>query len=546
MTHLAPAENPLPSRAAAWWCAGVVATLPFLSNLPFDYDRFAPLLFVPALFFPGAISPFVGDARREVIDRWLLIIAAAVAVSAALMSARPAPALVGSATWVCIIAGAVVARHVARDPACVRLLLAAIATGATAGCLAIWTTWTPGTAVNEFSHYGHARLFGLHMMIGTIAGLGWWAIAPQARREHRLACLIAVINCGGMLWSGGRAPLLALIAGIALWLIVAPASSRPTILRRVTTVFGGGFILSCLSWSPEPYLGWWSAIARSAAASSADELTSTRLSFWHVTWTQIIDSPWFGHGSDSYRFIRPKQDGNQPHNWPLQLALDVGLLGAVPFGALLLRQAWRGLRAKVPTSPASPPQQVAAVAFAVCLVAGLLDGVFYHAVLLMPAALLAGAAGHVSGKSICTSPRLVLLGARISIVASCTLLILHAFLVFQLWQADPPHSPDDFRPRLLRNFPSTVSGIDRWLSAWDRQQPEVALAWARWAQQQSDHPELLHVYAALLLSRYRQFEAAELELEQARAVAHHRARPKLQPLIDAIRAAKSDVANSEP
>ncbi len=542
MTSLAPAANPPPSRAAAWWCAAVVGTLPFLSNLPFDYDRFAPLLFVPALFFRGALTPFACDGRRETIDRWLLIIAAAVALSAALMSARPAPALVGSATWVCIIAGAVVARRLARDPACVRLLLAAIATGATAGCLAIWTTWMPGTAVNEFAHYAHARLFGLHMMIGTIAGLGWWCIAPRARRESWLACTLSIINCGGMLWSGGRAPLLALIAGIALWLIFAPASARSTIFRRVAVVLGGGVILSCLNWSPEPYLGWWSAIARSAAASSADELTSTRLSFWQVTWTQIIDSPWLGHGSDSYRFIRPKQDGNQPHNWPLQLALDVGLLGAVPFAALLLRQAWRGLRGSVRNSPASSPQQIAAVAFTVCLIAGLLDGVFYHAVLLMPAALLAGVAGYVSGESICFAPRLVRVGARLSIAASCAMLSLHAFLVFQLWHATPPREPHDLRAQILRNFPSTVSSIDRWLSAWDRKRPEIALAWARWAQQQSAYPEPLHVYAALLLCRYHQFEAAQLELEQARAVAHHRARPRLQPLIDTIRSAEADIA----
>ena len=542
MTTLRPAQNTPPSRAAVSWCAVVVAVLPFLSNLPVDYDRFAPLLFVPALWFRAAASASACDARCETIDRWLLIASAAVAIAAALMAARPAPALVGSATWACILVGAVVARRCARDAACVRLLLGAVALGAAAGCLAIWITWTPGTAVNEFAHYGHARLFGLHMMIGTIAGISWWCMAPRIRREHWLACLVAVTNCGGMLWSGGRAPLFAVIGGVTLWLIFAPASARRRIFRCIAVVFAGGLLLSCLHWSPEPYLGWWSAIARSAAATSADELTSTRLSFWHVTWTQILDSPWFGHGADAYRFIHPKQDGNQPHNWPLQLALDVGLLGALPFGALLLRQAWRGLRADIHPPLAANPQQVAAVAFTVCLIAGLLDGVFYHAVLLMPAALLAGAAGCPLGSSTCLIPRLVRRSAQISIIVACALLALHAFLFFQLWAAAPPRDPKDFRAQLLRNFPSTVSGIDRWLSAWDQQQPEVALAWARWAQGQSDHPEPLHVYAAILLCRYHQFDAAKLELERAQVTAHQRARPKLQKLLDAVRTAEADAA----
>ena len=172
------------TRTAVGWCAGVMVVLPFLSNLPFDYDRFVPLLFIPALLFRGSAFATACDGRREAIDRWLLIAAAAVAIVAALMSARPAPALVGSATWVCILLGAVVARRGAHDPVCVRLLLAAISFGAALGCLAIWFTWTPGTAVNQFAHYGHARLFGLHMMIGTIAGLGWGCLAPRPRREH--------------------------------------------------------------------------------------------------------------------------------------------------------------------------------------------------------------------------------------------------------------------------------------------------------------------------------------------------------------------------
>jgi Lipid A core - O-antigen ligase and related enzymes len=534
------------TRTAVGWCAGVMVVLPFLSNLPFDYDRFVPLLFIPALLFRGSAFATACDGCREAIDRWLLIAAAAVAIVAALMSARPAPALVGSATWVCILLGAVVARRGAHDPVCVRLLLAAISFGAALGCLAIWFTWTPGTAVNQFAHYGHARLFGLHMMIGTIAGLGWGCLAPRHRREHWLACLVAITNCGGMLWSGGRAPFLAVIAGVVIWLIFAPAPARPKILRRAALIFICGFLLSCGHWSPEPYLGWWNAIARSAAATSADELTSTRLSFWRVTWTNIIDAPWFGHGADSYRFIQPKQDGNQPHNWPLQLALDVGLFGAVPFGALLLRQAWRGLRPPSHPSADLNPQQVAAVAFTVCLIAGLLDGVFYHAVLLMPAALLGGMAGFSPGNSVRPAPPLVRLSARVSIVAACAVLSLHAYLVFQLWQAAPPRDPTDFRAQLLRNFPSSVSGIDRWLSAWDQQHPEVALTWAHWAQKHSDHPELLHVYAALLLSRYHQFDAAKHELERAQASAHIRAQPRLQKLLDAVRSAEVDSAERKP
>ena len=520
---------------SAWACAAAVGVLPFVANLPVDFDRFAPLLFIPALWLARRQFTATGvDAKQETTDARLLAASVAAAIFAIALGARPAPSVVTAASWLFVLGGAIVARRVSDSTLAVRLLFAGISCGAACACLAIWIGWQQGTPANAFPHYGHVRLFGLHMMIGCVSALAWWMTTERAS-EKTLASLVAVVACGGMLWSGGRAPILALVSGIVAWLCVARSAERRLLMRRATIMLAGGLLLSALRWTPESYLGWWSAAVRSASATNIDELSSSRLTFWSVAWERVLDSPWSGHGPDAYRFIRPKQDGNQPHNWPLQLLLDIGVVGALSFGALLIRQAVRGLRASnaSPVDPRILNRRAAAAAFVTCLTSGLLDGVFYHAVLLMPAALLAGVAGRPIGRTDLSSmPLLRSIGVALCIV-SITALSVHTFLIFRLWVLPPPPA-HAWTPRVLQEFPSSVTGLERWLLAWDQSQPHLALAWARWAQRHSDVPERLHVYAASLELRLGNVSAARNEIRTAIDSAHRLARPRLERRLERL------------
>jgi hypothetical protein len=306
--------------------------------------------------------------------------------------------------------------------------------------------------------------------------------------------------------------------------------------------------LSLLRWSPDPSLGWWGAFARTTAATSVDELSSTRLSFWSVTWHEILQAPWLGHGADSYRFILPKQDGNQPHNWILQFLLDFGFLGAVPLGLWLVRQAHRGLAGRHAQDELEivRSRRAAAGALVACVAAGLLDGVFYHAVILLPAALLVGIAGATpTGKVMDASRWPLLLGGSLTAV-SAVVLGLHSYLFAALWLPPAPTGPDAPAPRLLRAFPSTTVTIERWLNAWRRTHPEIVMDWTHWALAHSDNQATLHVYAALLYTERGDLTSAAREMDEAMGKERHRDLPKLRRLQQAIRAAQAHAVPTAP
>jgi hypothetical protein len=266
-----------------------------------------------------------------------------------------------------------------------------------------------------------------------------------------------------------------------------------------------------------------------------------------VAWHEILQAPWIGHGADSYRFIVPKQDGNQPHNWILQFLLDLGVLGAVPLGWLLVRQAGRGLVGNRSNCDAEDcvARRALSGALVTCLAAGLLDGVFYHAVLLLPAALLVGMAGGARTEST-SPPRRTLWPVWVGLAASGVLLGLHSYLIVCLSLPPAPAGPDAPAARLLRIYPSTTFALEGWLNTWRSTRPEVALEWSQWAERHSDNPSQFHVYSAVLYANRRDFDSATREVEAAIRKAHRNSVPKLETLLAATRAAQAQAQTSPP
>ena len=107
------------------------------------------------------------------------------------------------ASWVWVVDTALLARQLAASARAIRLVLAGIAVGAAVGCLSVWMQWVEGTAMTAVPHYQHIRLFGLHMMAGTVAGLAWISVTAPRSHGRMLAYAAGTISCGGMLWSAG-------------------------------------------------------------------------------------------------------------------------------------------------------------------------------------------------------------------------------------------------------------------------------------------------------------------------------------------------------
>jgi hypothetical protein len=440
----------------------------------------------------------------------------------------------------------VLIRQFAADVSVVRAALGGITAGAVLGCLTVWLNWNEHVPIFAFPLYGHGRVFGLHMMIGTMTGLALLIEHRGKKMERLVIGLGASIACGGLLWAGGRSGLLGVGVGLVTWLLRIKPRDRLRLLAISLIVILGGLTLSFINWAPQSYLGWWTAAERSAAATSIDEFTSTRSSFWRVTWQYFTRNPWFGRGADAYRYLTPKLDGDQPHNWILQFLLDFGICGGGALTLLLARQALRNYFSPAVTGDLLRRGVGAGVV--ACLITGLFDGVFYHGVALVPAALLLGMSNTPNSRreNVASSPfliRILKAGRCTAAVASLIILAIHSYLVFHLRYQDPPSSPESLPARVLRVFPSSIHGIDRWIVQWRTRDETAALEWTLWAQRYMPGPAPLHLYAAVIYADRDEFAAADREMERALQTAHWSSRANLEHMRMSIRAAAGTSAS---
>ncbi|MEO7413131.1 MAG: O-antigen ligase family protein [Opitutaceae bacterium] len=524
--------QPLTQKSAAGWIAAALATLPFLQALPVDFDRSGALiLLLPGLWAGrGQLTQIV--ARMRSGPAWLRFSAGAIPVAVTLsvaMADQPSPALVTAASWVILAAaGLIVAQLVGTDASSSRRLLAGMALGTAAGSLAVWALWWLGDR-GMVPLYAHPRHLGLHTLSGALASTWLFAHSRETRPRRIFWAIVGTASWGGLLWSGGRTPLLALAGALVLWWIFSATADRKALVRATALFLFLGLALSSAFWTSRPELGWWHALHRTATAAangSTSELTSTRNDFWGVAAGRARAAPWLGHGPDSYRFLTPKLDGQQPHNFVLQLWLEVGIVGMLPALVLLggaLLCGW---------PLASRSNDTAALAWLAILsasvAAGLLDGVFYHLVAFLPAALAMGAALGLGLKS--RPPAKPSPAPHVILGAAGVIIALHMFLFYSLALATPP-APSAWPARWVRAFPSSTFGLWRWLDTWQIDNPDVALEWARWAQGHSPNPIVFHVYAARLLLAQGHREAAESELRAAESKAHWSTRPAIQAML---------------
>ena len=538
------------SASVTAWLAAALIALPFLQALPIDFDRSGALvLLLPALWAGrGALaSAFAAIMRGPAWLKFSVPLAALAIVCSVALADQPAPAAVTAAAWVLLAAAGLIAGQLVRtDPRASRRLLGGLALGAAGGTLVVWVLWWIGGrgGVPLYAHYRH---LGLHALAGAIASTALLVTSETSRRVRLGWFAVGAISWGGLLWSGGRAPMLALGVALGLWIFLGARATRQKLFRAGFFQLLGGLALSLACWTPRPELGWWHAFDRTAAAvetGSASALTSTRTEFWAAAAHRAFVAPWLGHGPDAYRFLTPKLDGQQPHNFVLQLGLDVGALGALPLLLILggtLLAGWRRLRA---TDGDDPTQFAWLALLSASVVAGLLDGVFYHLLAFLPAMLALGVAlGFVTAPA--SSPSRWRVVPLTGTAVAAGLLALHSWIFYELALAPPP-APTALPARCVRVFPSSTFGLWRWLDAWQPENPSVSLEWARWAQTHSANPPLFHVYAAHVLLARGDRVGAESELRSALAAAHWTTRPSIETMLRDLPAPpnpKSEIEN---
>lgn len=530
-------STPRPSKSrAAFWISAALVVLPFLQALALDFDRAGALVLLLPALWAGRVELTQALARMRAGPGWLkflAIVSGFAVLLSVVVAGQFAPALVTAASWTILAAAGLIAGQcVANDPASGRRMLAGLVLGAAAGTLTVWVLWLLGGR-GAVPLYAHHRHLGLHMLAAAVASVAL-IVHKDIYRVGRIFWLVAgIITWGGMLWSGGRAPVLAVAVAVGVWIFLSPQPLRKKLGGTAALLLGAGLALSAVFWTSNPELGWWHAIGRTAAAASTgsvSQLSSTRADFWQAVVQRAEDSPWVGHGPDSYRFLTPKLDGQQAHNFVLQFWLDLGLVGAVPLLALfggLLVVGWR--RA---TQQFGGPIALAWLAILTAsLVGGLLDGVFYHLLAFLPAMLALGVAVGLVSKP--APPALISNAPKIVLSLATVVIGLH-MAVFYVLAVAPPPVPASLSAQGVRLFPSSTFGLWRWLDDWQQTHPDDVLDWTHWGQAHSPNPIYFHVYAAQVLAARGDRAGAEKELQAALAKAHWSTRPSIEAMLRSL------------
>lgn len=583
MTNSKPQSESADRRRATLWLSGAMVVLPLLQSLPIDFDRTAPLLLLlPAIWtgreeFSHAASGLLHSPPWTRIAMLMVVLSS---VASIVFSTHAAASMTTAASWILLGAAALIGGQAVRhDRQAHRTLLAGLALGAALGTSAVWLLWLTGGR-GAIPLYAHHRIFGLHVLVGTMATTG--LVVGSGTRGRRLLWLaVGAVTWGAALWSGGRAPLVALAGGLVAWAFFRPTDRKPLVIAASFQLIAG-LALSAAFWTPRAELGWWHAFARTAAAAGSggsvevkvSALTSTRSDFWRESAQHALTSPWIGHGPDAYRFLTPKLDGQQPHNFVLQLWLDVGIIGALPALLLLANLLLRGWsRVRRDEVPAIAPWSALLTTL---VLAGLLDGIFYHVLTLLPAMLAAAVvflatrstadvrsevpaselqdqralSGSMGPRSVTTPTgvprrpaRAPSLGREPGVLPhafvgfAIVILSFHAYLFHALVVGAPPSSTNSIAARALRIFPSTTFGLWTWLDDWYRKSPDTALDWARWAQTRATNPVIFHLRAAQYLHLRGEDVQASEELRVAETKAHSLTRPSIVELRKNMRLA---------
>ncbi len=483
--------------------------LPLGLLLPIDADRTLSLLFVPAVALGWKISRPAAPVLIALMT-WAL---GAILVATAFAD-HTARAIVMASAVFWVFAGGMTARNLVPCQAAVRLVLGGIALGAFLGLLLV--ACGCGLSYMDFPVYWGARVFGMHQFAGAMAALALLRFTRVRSWQCPLFALLALTLLAGLGTSNSRAGLVGLAMALSFWFWRGNTTDRKFLLTWAGPLTTLALVIAYFIGHPFAGMGFGSAVVRTATATSIEGISSARSYFWSVVWDQAKNSPWLGHGADAYQHIQPRLHGAQPHNVFLQWLYEYGLAGAVPLALLHVAAIAGGFcQSPLACEEKRRLQLWASSAVAGAVGFGLFDGAFYHMVIFMPAAVFIGLAlGADNERTIPVVKVHNILRPALLIALLC--MILDSWLGLMLLRARNV-TPDSPAARLVRAFPSTTHGLKRWIGAWEKTHPAIAMDWIRWAQTASNQQPEFHLAALQIHFNHRDFIAAEKELLSLRS-----------------------------
>ncbi|MCR9247375.1 MAG: O-antigen ligase family protein [bacterium] len=186
---------------------------------------------------------------------------------------------------------------------------------------------------------GHPNTLGPGLAIGWIASLGLAGSGRAVRCGVRalqagmLSALVLTDSAGSILMAAGGT------VGF-FWLVTTP-------MWRVLVA------IVVMLFVPLVLFDWGPIVDGSLGMLGRDATLSGRGDLWSVSWREVQEQPWLGSGYGAFWYEGRGRDmvgtwnPRQSHHAYIDLALDVGLIGAFLFAAVVgraLARGWRSFR----------------------------------------------------------------------------------------------------------------------------------------------------------------------------------------------------------
>lgn len=187
-----------------------------------------------------------------------------------------------------------------------------------------------------------------------------WHVSRDSSRRTRLLTALAVgVGLYFSLWavtaSGSRSSLAGCVGALVIYVVVRPGL---TPVRAVGRVLGLGLatvvVVAGLVTTGQLPNTLEERIDRSIHPADVEDstgLVADREHLMNAGVRAFMDSPFLGTGLDNFRYVTTDYDleatPQLPHNLPLQLLVQVGLIGTLAFAAYLAvwgHDMWRGYR----------------------------------------------------------------------------------------------------------------------------------------------------------------------------------------------------------
>ena len=225
--------------------------------------------------------------------------------------------------------------------------------------------------------FEHVRIWGMFLATSLAVGFGF---APAIHKSSRLWAFVLWGLCALLwallFWSGSRGALLGMVAAYLFSTVLFWRHLRTTVLPVLASAALG----AALSMLLQPAMYSYGMLNRlvTTVGGNSDRLSGGRLSLWRDSLGVFEQHPIMGNGFNQFRYLTEgfDRDWLQAHSIVIQSLVDIGIVGAVSLGFLLLFYWVKALNLL-----RRDPNAIRLAAFSglnAMLVMSLFDGTLYH------------------------------------------------------------------------------------------------------------------------------------------------------------------------